>query len=190
MGNVLILLRLKKLFYEGYMIKSLFAVIIGGSVGCTLRWLLSTRFNSLFPNLPPGTLVVNLLAGLIIGAALAYFLRQPHLDPFWKLMITTGLCGGLSTFSTFSVEIFALLQTGNYIWALTSVLVHVIGSLIMTALGFFIITTLLAWEFTYVIGLSTNVTLRMGFCPIDLKPVYSVCVSLALSLHDDCKRIT
>ncbi|HFW6876788.1 TPA: fluoride efflux transporter CrcB, partial [Escherichia coli] len=47
------------------MIKSLFAVIIGGSVGCTLRWLLSTRFNSLFPNLPPGTLVVNLLAGLI-----------------------------------------------------------------------------------------------------------------------------
>ncbi len=34
------------------MIKSLFAVIIGGSVGCTLRWLLSTRFNSLFPNLP------------------------------------------------------------------------------------------------------------------------------------------
>lgn len=77
------------------MIKSLFAVIIGGSVGCTLRWLLSTRFNSLFPNLPPGTLVVNLLAGLIIGTALAYFLRQPHLDPFWKLMITTGLCGGL-----------------------------------------------------------------------------------------------
>ncbi|HAK9832567.1 TPA: fluoride efflux transporter CrcB, partial [Escherichia coli] len=95
------------------MIKSLFAVIIGGSVGCTLRWLLSTRFNSLFPNLPPGTLVVNLLAGLIIGTALAYFLRQPHLDPFWKLMITTGLCGGLSTFSTFSVEVFALLQAGN-----------------------------------------------------------------------------
>ena len=114
------------------MIKSLFAVIIGGSVGCTLRWLLSTRFNSLFPNLPPGTLVVNLLAGLIIGT------------PFWKLMITTGLCGGLSTFSTFSVEVFALLQAGNYIWALTSVLVHVIGSLIMTALGFFIITILFA----------------------------------------------
>ncbi|WP_101408956.1 fluoride efflux transporter CrcB [Escherichia coli] len=92
----------------------------------------------------PGTLVVNLLAGLIIGTALAYFLRQPHLDPFWKLMITTGLCGGLSTFSTFSVEVFALLQAGNYIWALTSVLVHVIGSLIMTALGFFIITILFA----------------------------------------------
>ncbi|HCN4802502.1 TPA: CrcB family protein, partial [Escherichia coli] len=54
------------------------------------------------------------------------------------------LCGGLSTFSTFSVEVFALLQAGNYIWALTSVLVHVIGSLIMTALGFFIITILFA----------------------------------------------
>ncbi|RBQ33770.1 fluoride efflux transporter CrcB [Rahnella variigena] len=123
------------------MIKSLFAVIIGGSFGCTLRWLLSARFNNLFPHLPPGTLVVNLVAGLIIGAALAYFLRQPHLDPFWKLMITTGFCGGMSTFSTFSVEVFTLLQAGNYVWALTSVFVHVIGSLIMTALGFFIITT-------------------------------------------------
>lgn len=97
------------------MIKSLFAVIVGCSVRCTLRWLLSTRFNSLFPNLPPGTLVVNLLAGLIIGAALAYVIRQPYLDSFWKLMITTGLCGGLGTFSIFSIEVFALLQVGNYI---------------------------------------------------------------------------
>lgn len=63
------------------MIKSLFAVIIGGSVGCTLRWLLSTRFNSLFPNLPRYT-GGEPPAGLIIGTALAYFLRQPHLDPF------------------------------------------------------------------------------------------------------------
>lgn len=65
------------------MIKSLFAVIIGGSVGCTLRWLLSTRFNSLFPNLPPGTLVVNLLAGLIIGTALAVMLPTYWFSVWW-----------------------------------------------------------------------------------------------------------
>lgn len=124
------------------MVKSLFAVIIGGSAGCVIRWLLSVRLNSLFPNLPPGTLLVNLLGGLIIGAALAYFLRQPQLDPAWKLLITTGLCGGMTTFSTFSAEIFSLLQSGNYVWAVTSVLVHVLGSLLMTAVGFFLVTLL------------------------------------------------
>ncbi|MCG8710215.1 fluoride efflux transporter CrcB [Brenneria sp. 4F2] len=124
------------------MVKSLFAVIIGGSAGCVIRWLLSVRLNSLFPNLPPGTLLVNLLGGLIIGAALAYFLRQPQLDPAWKLLITTGLCGGMTTFSTFSAEIFSLLQSGNYVWAVTSVLIHVLGSLLMTAVGFFLVTLL------------------------------------------------
>ncbi|MEC5319837.1 fluoride efflux transporter CrcB [Brenneria populi subsp. brevivirga] len=124
------------------MVKSLFAVIIGGSAGCVIRWLLSVRLNSLFPNLPPGTLLVNLLGGFIIGAALAYFLRQPQLDPAWKLLITTGLCGGMTTFSTFSAEIFSLLQSGNYVWAVTSVLAHVLGSLLMTAVGFFLVTLL------------------------------------------------
>ena len=124
------------------MLKPLFAVIIGGSAGCVIRWLLSVRLNALFPGLPPGTLLVNLLGGLIIGGAMAYFIRQPQLDPAWRLLITTGLCGGMTTFSTFSVEIFSLLQTGNYLWALTSVLVHVIGSILMTALGFALISWL------------------------------------------------
>ncbi|TDT60792.1 CrcB protein [Enterobacter sp. AG5470] len=124
------------------MLKSLFAVMIGGSAGCVIRWLLSIRLNILFPNLPPGTLLVNLLGGLIIGGALAFFTRQPNLDPTWRLLITTGLCGGMTTFSTFSLEIFALLQTGDYLWAMTSVLVHVVGSILMTALGFMVVNAL------------------------------------------------
>ncbi|WP_241569452.1 fluoride efflux transporter CrcB [Rosenbergiella collisarenosi] len=124
------------------MIKSLLAVVIGGSLGCVIRWLLTLRLNSLFPNLPPGTLLVNLVGGLIIGGATAYFLRQPQLDPYWKLLITTGLCGGMTTFSTFSVEIFSQLQMGNYLWAMGSILVHVTGSVLMTALGFIIVSAL------------------------------------------------
>ena len=124
------------------MYKSLLAVVVGGSAGCVIRWWLSVKLNSLFPNLPPGTLLVNLVGGFIIGAALAWFLRQPQLDPAWKLLITTGLCGGMTTFSTFSAEIISLLQEGNYVWAMTSVCVHVVGSLLMTAAGFFVMTAL------------------------------------------------
>lgn len=123
--------------------KSLLAVIIGGSVGCIIRWLLAVRLNALFPNLPPGTLVVNLVGGFIIGAAMAWFLRHPHIDPAWRLLVITGLCGGMTTFSTFSAEVFTLLQAGNYGWAFTSLLVHVTGSIMMTALGFFLVTALM-----------------------------------------------
>lgn len=124
------------------MVKSLLAVMIGGAVGCALRWLISLRFNALFPSLPPGTLIVNLAGGFIIGVALAYFLKNPQLDPMWKLLIVTGLCGGLTTFSTFSAEIVLLLQNGNYLWAMTSVMTHVIGSLLMTFAGFALVNML------------------------------------------------
>ncbi len=124
------------------MYKSLLAVIIGGSIGCVIRWVLSMRLNGTFPNLPPGTLLVNLIGGFIIGVALAFFVRQPQLDPAWKFFITTGLCGGMTTFSTFSAEVVVLLQAGNYFWAIASVLTHVFGSLLMTAAGFYMMTLL------------------------------------------------
>lgn len=125
------------------MIKSLIAVVIGGSAGCVIRWLLGIRLNALFPELPPGTLLVNLAGGFIIGAAMAWFLRNPHIDPAWKLLITTGLCGGMTTFSTFSLEIVTLMQAGKMLWAFISVLTHVIGSLLMTFAGFWLMTLLM-----------------------------------------------
>ncbi|WP_034912635.1 fluoride efflux transporter CrcB [Erwinia sp. 9145] len=125
------------------MVKSLVAVIVGGSLGCVIRWLLGVRLNALFPNLPPGTLVVNLLGGFIIGGAMAWFLRHPQLDPAWKLLIATGLCGGMTTFSTFSLEIMTLLQAGNYTWAMASVLIHVVGALLMTFAGFWLVSLML-----------------------------------------------
>lgn len=124
------------------MLKTLVAIAIGGSAGSILRWLLSVRLNATFPSLPPGTLTVNLVGGFIIGGAMAYFLRNPELDPAWKLLIITGFCGGLTTFSTFSLEIVGLMQSGNYLWAMISVFTHVIGSLLMTFAGFWLISLL------------------------------------------------
>ncbi|GAB3409686.1 hypothetical protein GCM10027361_17580 [Erwinia aphidicola] len=127
-------------FAEDSMLKPLLAVMIGGCAGCVIRWLLAVRLNALFPNLPPGTLLVNLVGGFIIGVAVAWFMRHPQLDPAWKLLITTGLCGGMTTFSTFSLEVVTLLQAGNYVWAITSVLIHVLGSLLMTIAGFWLVS--------------------------------------------------
>ncbi len=125
------------------MLKSTLAVLIGGGIGCLLRFFITLRLNSLHPNLPLGTLLVNLIGGVIIGAALAWFARYPQLDSGWKLLITTGLCGGLTTFSTFSAELMVMLQSGRYLWAMFAASLHLFGSLLMTFAGFAMINWLL-----------------------------------------------
>ncbi|WP_312829021.1 CrcB family protein, partial [Pantoea anthophila] len=84
----------------------------------------------------------NLIGGLVIGGAMAWFVRPPAIAPIWKLLIVTGLCGGLTTFSSFTAELMVLLQSGKYLWAMASALVHVIGSLLMAFAGFALVTLL------------------------------------------------
>jgi fluoride exporter len=114
---------------------SIIAVGIGGGLGSLLRWILGLRLNTIFPNLPLGTFAANVIAGYIIGVAVAVFARYPALPPEWRLFIITGLMGGLSTFSTFSAEVVAHLQQGRLGWALGEIAIHVGASLLMTALG-------------------------------------------------------
>ncbi|MEB8056108.1 fluoride efflux transporter CrcB [Pseudomonas fulva] len=117
------------------MLKSLFVIAIGASLGAWLRWLLGMKLNALFPTIPPGTVVANLVGGYIIGLAIALLAASPSLSPEWRLLIITGFCGGLTTFSTFSAETVALIQEGRLLWALGSISLHVVGSLAMTAAG-------------------------------------------------------
>lgn len=122
------------------MFSSIAAICLGGSLGCLLRWFLSTRLNSLFPTLPPGTLTANLVGGYLIGVAAAFFAGHPELPPQWRLLVITGFLGGLTTFSTFSAETATLLQQGRILWAFGAISVHVIGSLCMTLLGIATVT--------------------------------------------------
>ncbi|MDN0087806.1 fluoride efflux transporter CrcB [Yersinia nurmii] len=121
------------------MFPTLLAVFIGGGVGSTLRWLISMKLNGLSPNIPIGTLTVNLVGAFIIGLTLALFNRMTHLDPVWKMLITTGFCGGLTTFSTFSLEVVYLLQDSKFIWAGLTILFNLAGSLAMTMLAFMLV---------------------------------------------------
>lgn len=98
------------------------------------------RFNPLHQAIPVGTLVANLVGAFIIGMGLAWFNRMTNIDPMWKVLITTGFCGGLTTFSTFSAEVVFLLQEGRFGWAMVNVLVNLLGSFAMTALAFWLVS--------------------------------------------------
>jgi fluoride exporter len=115
--------------------KSIAAICIGASLGALLRWGLSAQLNSLFPTIPPGTLAANLLGAYVAGIAVAFFATTPAISPEWRLLIITGFCGGLTTFSAFSVELVALLQQGQSGWALGVAAVHLVGSVLMTFAG-------------------------------------------------------
>jgi CrcB protein len=115
--------------------KAIIAVCIGASAGALLRWFLGAQLNGLWPALPAGTLAANMIGGYLVGIAMAVFATNPGISLEWRLLIITGFCGGLTTFSAFSAEIVALLQQGRGLVALGSAAVHVLGSVGMTFAG-------------------------------------------------------
>ena len=121
---------------------SFLAVGLGAALGAWLRWGLGLWLGSVHGLVQAGTLAANLIGGLLIGCALAFFVDQPALAPQWRLFIITGFLGGLTTFSSFSGESLALLQRGEYGWALTHTVLHLAGSLLCCAAGFAAMRTL------------------------------------------------
>jgi CrcB protein len=116
----------------GYTILAIFS---GAGFGALLRYFLGTKLNSIYPSIPLGTLSANLIGGYLIGLFIAFFATNTALAPEWRLFIITGFLGGLTTFSTFSAEIVALLQEGRLSLSIMAALLHVMGSIIMTLLG-------------------------------------------------------
>jgi CrcB protein len=117
------------------MLNSVIAISVGASFGAVTRWLLGTALNALFPTIPPGTLVANLLGGYLIGLAIAYSANNAALPAEWRLFVITGFLGAMTTFSTFSAEVTTLIQQGRVAWAGAEIAAHVIGSVTMTMLG-------------------------------------------------------
>jgi fluoride exporter len=115
--------------------RGIIAVSVGGGSGALLRWWLGLTLNQYFPAIPPGTLAANLIGGYVVGAAMAFFASYTALAPEWRLLVITGFCGGLTTFSTFSGEVVTLLQQGRLMLALAAAAAHLLGSLLMTFAG-------------------------------------------------------
>ena len=121
---------------------SMMAVFGGAGCGALLRWWLGGLLNPVFPTIPLGTVAANLIGGLLVGVASAFFTHNTALSPEWRLLIITGFLGGLTTFSTFSVEVVTLIGRHEYGWALAASSVHLVGSLMLTAVGILIANAL------------------------------------------------
>ena len=117
-------------------------ISLGASAGAVLRWLAGLWLNDRWSGFPLGTLFVNCAGGLLVGVALAWFERTP--DEMLRLLLVTGLLGGFTTFSAFSVESLVLLQRGEWALALGHALAHVVGALASAAIGFRLAALLLA----------------------------------------------
>jgi len=118
-------------------------VVFGGAgFGALLRWGLGSMLNPVFPTIPLGTVAANLIGGLLVGVASAFFTHHAGLPPEWRLLVITGFLGGLTTFSTFSVEVVTLIGRQEYGWALGAAGVHLAGSLALTAIGILIANAL------------------------------------------------
>jgi CrcB protein len=111
------------------------AVFGGAGFGALLRWWLGGLLNPVFPTIPLGTLAANLIGGLLVGVASAFFTHNAGVSPEWRLLIITGFLGGLTTFSTFSIEVVTLIGRQEYGWALGAASVHLVGSLMLTGIG-------------------------------------------------------
>jgi fluoride exporter len=112
------------------------AVANGAAFGALGRWGAGVWLNARWHGFPLGTLFVNLVGGLAIGAALVWLEQRPH-DTL-RLFVLTGVLGGFTTFSAFSAESLSLLQRGLWLTALWHTGAHVVGALVCAALGMLI----------------------------------------------------
>ncbi|MES3040478.1 MAG: fluoride efflux transporter CrcB [Pseudomonadota bacterium] len=112
------------------------AVAGGAAIGALLRWWLGLGLNAIWPMLPLGTLLANWIGGYVIGVLAALISLGAGLSEPMRLFLITGLLGGLTTFSTFSLEALTLLQRQLFGPALLHIGLHLGGSLLLTLAGY------------------------------------------------------
>jgi fluoride exporter len=110
------------------------AVAVSGSIGSVARYLVAIGSNKIFGmNFPWGILIINVTGSFLIGALVGLFATRWDLPQAVRIFLTVGICGGYTTFSTFSLDSYYLLERGE----LGAALLYMIGSVLLSigALG-------------------------------------------------------
>ncbi|HQA34349.1 MAG TPA: fluoride efflux transporter CrcB [Casimicrobium huifangae] len=121
---------------------TLTAIAIGAVLGAWARYGLALAMNGR-SWMPWGTFAANAIGGFLIGLALAHLAAKPELSPLWRMFFVTGFLGALTTFSSFSAEVVVLVHDGDLGRALTLAAMHLVASLVLTALGFVVYRSVL-----------------------------------------------
>ena len=126
------------------MLKNLSLVFVGAGAGGVLRYLMSLALNPLLVEIPLGTLAANVLGSGAAGALIGFLAERTALDPTLRPLLLAGFLGGLTTFSSFAVEVVQMLEAQKPVVAAAIVLVHVGASLAAAIAGLIAVRALLA----------------------------------------------
>jgi CrcB protein len=109
---------------------------LGGFIGAMSRFVISNIFNRMFGNdIPFGTLAVNVIGALLIGFIMELSLNKGYISPNVRIFLTTGILGGLTTFSTFSYETVAMISEGRILFAICNAAANLILCLLFVFAG-------------------------------------------------------
>ena len=120
-------------------IKNTLFIGCGSFLGGAARYLVSISMKTVGKGFPWGTLVVNLVGCLVIGLLWGFFSKTSSEGNTWALFVTVGICGGFTTFSTFSKEALMLLQAGNFMSLMAYVSISVIAGTALVAAGYYLV---------------------------------------------------
>jgi CrcB protein len=118
--------------------KSLVYVFLGGGLGSLFRFLLSKFITTSKNGFPWSTLFANFIGCLLIGILLGWAIKNNNLRSDLYLLLAVGFCGGLTTFSTLSLEGLSFLKAGDYTSFISYVVASVVGGIVFVALGHYL----------------------------------------------------
>lgn len=110
-------------------------VFIGAGIGGGLRHAVNLGAMRLGLTFPAGTLAINVIGSLVMGLIAEYFAFRSYLPPAWRLFLMTGILGGFTTFSAFSLDVAVLWERGAHLGAFGYAAASVAGSILALFVG-------------------------------------------------------